>query len=1224
MTKPTLFQSILGRPSQVYHYPPAKEYHSTKHDLLRAATEPRSSDQQPIHTSSIASAPDSESGYFSSSSTGSQYSDARTPSDVASAARRSRTQRELEDVPYNKTIHTTRRQSQDRSLSKSIASSQAITDPHTDRTFTASSASTPPSSFYSHLTPKPSPLSSLRPSSLTDDKSARDTSRAGHSNHSSGSTSDASSEDEVFYTPRQSVYSSPRTSRTSAAMILDAKALAQALTNSTALKSLSRSSLRSKHDDDESTAGAGGSPDRASSESLLSITSTSSSSADGTVGSVRSASTHATTSTRITTPLTSDYGARQNGNVETITIARSHTRSHSTSSVPTVALSNTSASSQSTSRAQPRPLSATRRRSKTELRRASYTDEDWAKDVRWLAPAISTAPESPRQKTRPLSGYEFGVVTPASSNIPSSKPPPTTSRSYPPPAKSAEHRRRSRRSRGSRSSRGRMSALLEEDESEYSDITPTGSSTEPSRAPSPVLEEVQENPLQESPKRMTSPLGSTVSRSKSHRSNKEPSVSSSDEAAENPDARLRAYAYSQAQGQPRRSYSHTRRLSRSISPTVYSFSQNLPTHSIPTPTPLATGDPSAPHGYSGLTLPRAAYTSNGKADSGDGKIDLVRMGLAQSSMATVEVTRGVAEQNGGNDGRKKRRHFSFNLSLKIVGMGKKGKGSSTPAHLLDSLPLPVAFLSHVPPPSHVPSSHVLVQVFAVGLDALDSLLVQDKMGNGGKGAGYIPGRSIVGRVIECGWEVKNDVCKRGEWVIGLLDVRKCGALAEFVVLERHRVHRAPQPLSRPATLFPPQRRSHVRSKSLPSTMNAHPYAQLHRDLISSMNMTLEELALLPLCALPAHRAVRTCVDVIAPAKPRPGAEDPRSRKLRALVLQGHDGAGGLAVQMLARRGVQVSVQVPDSAARDDGNEDEDEDEPETAKKGAPNSVKRRSRQTRFDRLDARLRAWGAEELCVGDPLEVLERLVEDSRSFDVVLDTVGGVEIWETSRKLLLADPEHDTTRQYTNGDPGTPLSPSGTASSSGVSRASSRSNQKVPLALTQFTTLVGDSPTRAVPSAHDTLRSGFRSIKRSATSRSTSRGRSDSGTASPTKSSSASLALTSPSKDSLGSALRRGNSWRGRGRPTAPKRTVNYAWVSVGADVDFEGEDVRDSLAAVVKMVEDGWIRPWVGDGDGGAEGGDGKSVPFDKAPEVFRRGGEGPVGVLKDGGTCVVKIVA
>ena len=397
-----------------------------------------------------------------------------------------------------------------------------------------------------------------------------------------------------------------------------------------------------------------------------------------------------------------------------------------------------------------------------------------------------------------------------------------------------------------------------------------------------------------------------------------------------------------------------------------------------------------------------------------------------------------------------------------------------------------------------------------------------------------------------------------------------------------------------------------------------------------MNMTIEELALLPLCALPAHRAIRTCQDVLSPGKARPNADDGRTRKLHALVLQGHDGAGALAVQMLARRGVNVSVQVPDGAARDDANEgreSDNEDEEDSANatpihkqhtsSSSPSKAKDKGKgketardtapqQTRFDRLEGRLRAWGAEDICVGAPLEVVERLVEDGRSFDIVLDTVGGTEIWEMCRKLLLADPEQDPTRHHPLVDDSNTLSPS--VGGSGLTRASSRANHKM-LALTQFTTLVGDTPSKPIPSAHDTLRSGFRSLRRSATSKSKERGRD--GSVSPTKSStSLALPLTSPSKDSLGSVLKRGNSWRGR--PKAPKRTVSYAWVSVAADVDYEGEDVRDSLSEVVRMVEEGWIRPWAGGQDGADEDEElaRKMVPFDKAPEVFRRGAEGPVG--------------
>jgi hypothetical protein len=40
--------------------------------------------------------------------------------------------------------------------------------------------------------------------------------------------------------------------------------------------------------------------------------------------------------------------------------------------------------------------------------------------------------------------------------------------------------------------------------------------------------------------------------------------------------------------------------------------------------------------------------------------------------------------------------------------------------------------------------------------------------------GFIPGRSFVGRVLEVGWELGDEVIRKGEWVIGLVDVRKVG------------------------------------------------------------------------------------------------------------------------------------------------------------------------------------------------------------------------------------------------------------------------------------------------------------------------------------------------------------------------------------------------------------------------------------------------------------------
>jgi len=66
---------------------------------------------------------------------------------------------------------------------------------------------------------------------------------------------------------------------------------------------------------------------------------------------------------------------------------------------------------------------------------------------------------------------------------------------------------------------------------------------------------------------------------------------------------------------------------------------------------------------------------------------------------------------------------------------------------------------------------------------------------------------------------------------------------------------------------------------------------------------------------------------------------------------------------------------------------------------------------------------------------------------------------------------------------------------------------------------------------------------------------------------------------------------------------------VVINQDVDWQGQDIADSLRAVIREagVQEG-VRPLVvGD----------KIVPFEKTPEVFVGG------VLGNGGTAVVKVV-
>jgi NADPH:quinone reductase-like Zn-dependent oxidoreductase len=170
----------------------------------------------------------------------------------------------------------------------------------------------------------------------------------------------------------------------------------------------------------------------------------------------------------------------------------------------------------------------------------------------------------------------------------------------------------------------------------------------------------------------------------------------------------------------------------------------------------------------------------------------------------------------------------------------------------------LGFTSYRKPPSYVPSASVLVQVWCVGLDSVDTLLLRTAS------VGFVPGRSFVGRALEVGWDVREDVCRRGEWVIGLLDTRKSGALQEFVVIDRHRLHRVPHPGS-------------------------------------NGGFSVEEMALVPLCGVVAYRAVSAL---------QAGGD------MRVLVLGGEDGAGWMAAEMLKKRGWSVFLRAEPGAVYD--------------------------------------------------------------------------------------------------------------------------------------------------------------------------------------------------------------------------------------------------------------------------------------------------------------------
>ncbi|KAL1747753.1 hypothetical protein HDZ31DRAFT_31134 [Schizophyllum fasciatum] len=191
-------------------------------------------------------------------------------------------------------------------------------------------------------------------------------------------------------------------------------------------------------------------------------------------------------------------------------------------------------------------------------------------------------------------------------------------------------------------------------------------------------------------------------------------------------------------------------------------------------------------GYTSLTLPRAPMSAGmvlGSAHAkgknrlsvfsaidiisgADGHVDLTRSGTAQTTMATAEVVRGLG---GGASRNPLKRIFSSRRRE-----AREGRQTA------------LGFTSHRPSPTYVPPNSVLVQVWAVGVDTLDGRLVgvdvdsRCRRTTGKERAsserqaevGYIPGRSFVGRVLQCGWEVRDQQVRRGDWVVGLLDVRK--------------------------------------------------------------------------------------------------------------------------------------------------------------------------------------------------------------------------------------------------------------------------------------------------------------------------------------------------------------------------------------------------------------------------------------------------------------------
>ncbi|WVQ99409.1 hypothetical protein IAU59_006542 [Kwoniella sp. CBS 9459] len=229
--------------------------------------------------------------------------------------------------------------------------------------------------------------------------------------------------------------------------------------------------------------------------------------------------------------------------------------------------------------------------------------------------------------------------------------------------------------------------------------------------------------------------------------------------------------------------------------------------------------PESVGGYTNLILPAGAYRPNNPAKSRF-ELDSRILGIPHATMASITLSTTHA------------------------------KHSATPAHLRDQLPSLVDFNSHLKPPTKVNDHQLLVQVYAVAIDQVDVNALDDK-GRGDVGK-WVPGRSFVGRALVVGADEKEVV--RGDIVMGLVDVRRSGALCEYIVVDRRRISRAP---------FPTQ-------------------------------LTLEQLSLLPLQGIAAARAVRGHL----------------IRHSRALIMDAHTGIAALVCQELSRAGVHVTAVIP--------------------------------------------------------------------------------------------------------------------------------------------------------------------------------------------------------------------------------------------------------------------------------------------------------------------------
>ncbi|KAG5643265.1 hypothetical protein DXG03_001275 [Asterophora parasitica] len=884
-----------------------------------------------------------------------------------------------------------------------------------------------------------------------------------------------------------------------------------------------------------------------------------------------------------------------------------------------------------------------------------HVDQQWAKDVRWLVPTTVKATTTPKRRHSTQADRRNTAQTRTKPNTPMSK---SINKMTP-------------------SIMSSMTALLEEEElhdtpdmlhhprSSVLISTPRRSRSRLASNPVPPS-----NPSSNGKSRSTAghSLHRRRSRSLGHGSSSQASSSASHNTASTSRAKPSKYASSSANPYDRNSTS------------LPTFTPgDLPSHGTP--------------GYTSLVLPRAPATLSQTTQRPkglfslkhplnpsdlDGKVDLTLSGVAQTTMASVEVVRGLS---GGSSS------FNRNVSpsKKLMGLfrrapssspSKSPSGPSTQSRARgatediawgkardEASDQPLGFTSYRTPPKYVPSGSVLVQVWAVGVDIVDwrllcggstpvgygsvggptrsnssrvaprapsesppgtpkrSVSLRSTLGRLGgaqqrsasatpsatpapgsgqtaaAGVGYIPGRSFVGRVLECGWEVGDEVGRRGDWVVGLLDLKKDG-LSSLSSIGQSSAPSSSGPSSSrtesnatpgasgssTSTPYPSPAPSRHNSYRVPKARPSLSRAGTHT---SSVPLSLEELAILPICGIQAYRAIRTFAFAFSDVTPRSysssadftNPDDTETetvryekgrvtealdgtRRRRVLVLGGHDGAGALGVQMLVKRGWRVCVHVPFMCLQYERSGLVEAEEA-VEENGVDRTKLRDDYCMRM--VEERVRVWGGEEVIFDDGEEgdgedergpvvrVIDQLCEDGDVFDAVLDTVGGKEVWEASERLLMSVDGADAA-----------------GIGNGTGKKEKEKTKRVGIGLKQFTTLVGDTPGRPIPSAGDNFKAGLRSLNFGRTER-------------------------------------------------KMDGKVGYAWVNHAQDVDWEGEDISESLGAVLRTVVDEGIRPWVGQ-NLGASARHQRVVPLEKAPQAFISGERG---LLTDGGTVVVKVV-